>query len=503
MTTVTVHRKQTGRHANDIRVNDDIGNILENPLDRWPTISRKIQRVASKLERYDYGPSTILGKGDGFMSPFRDAIRFYKESYKNSSWCSLSKTSGNFRRVEGYDMSLKAPTLDTSFAHKLFTEEGDDIIAIGDIHSSIHSFTEVLDNLVHRGILDIDLKTTPGHYIVFLGDIVDRGGFGLDILHICFRLKVSNPETVFIINGNHEDISTYKQTNNGFKDEVDKQLDRTDDRNLIHELMTYLPSAIFGRINDSWIQFNHGGIEPTYNPSSFLESNCMMEYHGRDLSNGTLFNRGLRWNDFSGIKEGISPSPRGSSVKVYGRKETDSYLKKNDIVGIIRGHQDTSHCSILTKSGGDTRDLVPLVQDVMGVEDGFVVPDDYHWGEKDGDWKKITIPDSFRDFSVFTTSTAVSSKDVGYHTYIQLSSSRKQLSKAINDVVSDNAFKLFFSIIGLEEELENLLKTRIDSRIFKTENYQKFQEAIKELKKDHNKSSSILIIDSYNKIVNR
>ena len=46
----------------------------------------------------------------------------------------------------------------------------------------------------------------PNTYMVFLGDYTDRGNYGIEVLYTMLRLKLANPEQVFMARGNHEDI---------------------------------------------------------------------------------------------------------------------------------------------------------------------------------------------------------------------------------------------------------------------------------------------------------
>ena len=70
----------------------------------------------------------------------------------------------------------------------------------------------MLDSLNKAGKLDGFRLAKPNNYMVFLGDYTDRGNYGIEVLYTLLRLKLANPEHVFMARGNHEDvqmISTY------------------------------------------------------------------------------------------------------------------------------------------------------------------------------------------------------------------------------------------------------------------------------------------------------
>ena len=495
MTTVNIYRKPAPQFANDKVSNIHVGDILETPGDDWSTISEKITHVADRVDDFDYGPSTTLGNKEGFMSPFKEVLELYKKQYSSYNWCITIPEDDVIGETDD-PFDSKPSRLDTSFAQKMNLPLGSDVIIIGDIHSGIHSFVEIIDSLVSRKIMNESLKLTSGYYLVFLGDIVDRGGYGLDILHVIFRLKVANPTGVFVINGNHEDVGTYSRF--GFKDELESQLKDPDDQILVHDLLTYLPTVLFLHVNNDWLQLNHGGIEPNYNPGAFIESEYDMEFHGYDTLHN-LSNMGLRWNDFNGNVEFTKNSTnRGAnnSIKEYGKTATDHYLESNGLSGIIRGHQDTMHFAAMKKTHGDNR-FMYLIKGV-----GMFSPGTDYWKEEeDNGWHHISISDTFRDFSVVTTSTAVRARNLGYHTYLQISSSEIEASvmkKLINDnyeVISD-----FVESLGLSEEFIHVMEGRPGSS-FSSPNKEKWDYAMNHLRIRGISSFPLFVLSSYNPIV--
>lgn len=110
-----------------------------------------------------------------------------------------------------------------AFLYKIYVKNNKNIIIFGDYHGSFHSFYRNMMRLHLVGALDMDTKKIHEDFIlIFLGDIVDRGNYGVDILKFLFELFVVNNtenELKIIINrGNHEHIS--QQMKDGFYEEL-------------------------------------------------------------------------------------------------------------------------------------------------------------------------------------------------------------------------------------------------------------------------------------------
>jgi hypothetical protein len=67
---------------------------------------------------------------------------------------------------------------------------------IGDIHGQyydmVHFFNKAID------------KDFPAYNLLFLGDFVDRGSQGLEVMLYIISLKINYPKKVFLLRGNHE-----------------------------------------------------------------------------------------------------------------------------------------------------------------------------------------------------------------------------------------------------------------------------------------------------------
>lgn len=83
----------------------------------------------------------------------------------------------------------------------------------GDIHGDIHSLAEALH-----------LSGLPSatNVLVFAGDCVDRGSWGVEVFVFLFALKLWKCDSVFLLRGNHE--TTGAMCRYGFQEEVDRKL---------------------------------------------------------------------------------------------------------------------------------------------------------------------------------------------------------------------------------------------------------------------------------------
>lgn len=564
MVSVNIYRRIATRFGSTSQRSLNVTTILDDPGRNWSDISSDLKNVDESTN--DLDEKTHLGSSLAFVNVFRDAMRQYTSIYSSSKWCRISKTlnqddSGTTSDVVGYNecpIVPKTQIRDPSFAQKVVIPPGGKVVIIGDIHSGLYSFVEIIDDLVKRGILDQRLYIKWEYHIVFLGDILDRGPFGLDILNLVFKLKTRNFNNVHIVNGNHEDEKMYR--NHGFGVELDAQIANEEEKNMIRDLLTYLPSVIFMRFEEEWYQLNHGGIQDGYDPSVFMNSEYEFEFHGWDqrmtLESGEarykLVHMGLRWNDFDGNVEGSyltqHRGPGNKIMKVYGKGSTEDYLRRNNIQGIVRGHQDFFHSAIMRRTKGSKRDL-----SVIPGGPGMIYPAQDHWshwldapnklirnmqdnyprfpkiiGKREmkaffeskekyastttshladrNPWQRVLLTDAFMDFSVFTTSTAVRARGqaVGYHTYLELTGDTDSIQDA-RDMINENLtlYNTFASQLDMEGELYHLMHDNLEESTYETTHFSEWLVLIQELK---SRSYSVvlfplLVLDSMNTII--
>jgi len=117
--------------------------------------------------------------------------------------------------------------------------------------------------------------------------MVDRGQHGIDTLTLLFVFATKNPGKVFLIRGNHEDLTLNQQDHpdkNTILTQFYEQLRQfsyinnksdLEFKTLINNVVFFynlLPVAAFAGCNNNYIQCCHGGLEVRYNPEKLLNS---------------------------------------------------------------------------------------------------------------------------------------------------------------------------------------------------------------------------------------
>ena len=89
--------------------------------------------------------------------------------------------------------------------YKIQTDPSSKFVIFGNMQGAFHSLIRCLNKIKELGIIGDDLKiTNPNNYIIFMGDLVDRSPFTLEILTEALKLLEVNPQNVIYMRGNHE-----------------------------------------------------------------------------------------------------------------------------------------------------------------------------------------------------------------------------------------------------------------------------------------------------------
>jgi len=248
---------------------------------------------------------------------------------------------------------LKDIKHDDALIYKVNVNNNEKVVIFGDFHGSFHTFLRHIFRLRRIGIISslTNWKMADGYRLIFLGDVLDRGNYSLEILIIICYLIINNNTNnqlkVIYNRGNHEEKQTYNGY--GFKNEFAnklKDIDKDFQEQTLNDFYSTFSSAIILENEDNmrfWL--SHGGIPLNYPNSDEiikLEDNKII--HIKATINPLNIPFQIRWNDFvfncndrTNIRPSLNICP----------KHIKNFFITNNISFIIRGHQDYPYNSFL------------------------------------------------------------------------------------------------------------------------------------------------------------
>ncbi|MFO8018472.1 MAG: metallophosphoesterase [Promethearchaeia archaeon] len=204
------------------------------------------------------------------------------------------------------------------------TPKKEKIFVFGDIHGNLHSLESILK----------EIKREKPQYIISLGDIVDRGSYQLQSLIIMCAFKILNPETFFILRGNHETLEMNRSY--GFYSNFLSRFGDADKFDVILDFYNALPYCTL--VNEA-ILCVHGGIPKNMDILKQLKKLKTEEINEIDLKavDKSLFQ--MMWNDPKEEVNHFQPSYRGSDIFFFGEDALDEFMDGNNLETIIRAHE--------------------------------------------------------------------------------------------------------------------------------------------------------------------
>ena len=208
-------------------------------------------------------------------------------------------------------------------AKEIFIEESNvqnvsaPVIICGDIHGQIYDLLE----LFKKG------GDIPNSRYVFMGDYVDRGYNGVEVLELLLALKIKYPEHITLLRGNHESRQICFAY--GFYEEITRKYGNANAWEYFTDLFDYLPLAA---LVEGKIFCVHGGLSP------YISTVDQIRLINRKMEiprEGVFCD--LMWSDPDDIETWII-SCRGAGW-IYGWKVVDEFTHINNLELICRAHQ--------------------------------------------------------------------------------------------------------------------------------------------------------------------
>ena len=208
-------------------------------------------------------------------------------------------------------------------AKEIFIEESNvqnvsaPVIICGDIHGQIYDLLE----LFKKG------GDIPNSRYIFMGDYVDRGYNGVEVLELLLALKIKYPEHITLLRGNHESRQICFAY--GFYEEITRKYGNANAWEYFTDLFDYLPLAA---LVEGKIFCVHGGLSPHI---STVDQIRLINRKMEIPREGVFCD--LMWSDPDDIETWII-SCRGAGW-IYGWKVVDEFTHINGLELICRAHQ--------------------------------------------------------------------------------------------------------------------------------------------------------------------
>ncbi|KAH0794099.1 Ser/Thr protein phosphatase [Histomonas meleagridis] len=167
----------------------------------------------------------------------------------------------------------------------------------------------------------------PNQRYLFLGDYVDRGPMGLEVICLLLALKVKYPNHVYLLRGNHETREVTEEY--GFSIECTTKANR----GIFNDFCNLFEMIPIAALISNKILCVHGGLTP-----SLTSLNQIREIVRPADASYKGFLADLLWSDPSNEIQEWGPNPRGDTV-MWGRKSLHKFLEANGLTTLIRAHQ--------------------------------------------------------------------------------------------------------------------------------------------------------------------
>jgi diadenosine tetraphosphatase ApaH/serine/threonine PP2A family protein phosphatase len=211
------------------------------------------------------------------------------------------------------------------------------VTIFGDIHGQYFDLVNMMEKAG---------PVSAAHHYLFLGDYVDRGYFGCEIIMYLFALKINYPNQMFMIRGNHE--CRLLTTHFNFRKECLKKYD-VGVYDAIMDAFDALPLGAIVTCDEERFLCLHGGLSPHFKTIDDIQSIDRFQEPGKQ---GPLCD--ILWSDplSDETGEGLTPSemqewydvryepnPERGCGYIFGYAATAEFLQENKITSIIRAHE--------------------------------------------------------------------------------------------------------------------------------------------------------------------
>lgn len=114
--------------------------------------------------------------------------------------------------LERLSIRNEAQGFKDNFITKISGTKDDRYIVFGTLQGAFHSLVRDLQYLEKSGIINRNLKIIkPHHYIIIMGEAIDRSAFTLETLSLIMKILEVNPTSALYLRGRHESINYWQE----------------------------------------------------------------------------------------------------------------------------------------------------------------------------------------------------------------------------------------------------------------------------------------------------
>ena len=323
-------------------------DIVPNKVEvSQPTLLRRTgQGTHALFQRLEqpYTEETVAARAAQDLSLVKRAIHLIDRQRKRGQ----GLLSG--RRDIG-ELAAERPFLDDyTYVHPINPDEDYELIVFGDLHGCYSCLKAglVQARVIERLEAAQRDPTAPKLRVVFLGDYIDRGRWGLEgVLRTALTLYCAFPEQVFLIRGNHEwFIERDGKVRSGVMpaEALARWVEVLGHSHFVayrHLFDRMSCSLLFDRI-----MFVHGGIP---------RDDVMEKFDDLSALNDSLVRFQMMWSDPAQVEEVPNDLQKKNARFSFGRAQLRRFLSRVGAHTLVRGHEKIAHGFQTVHDDGEAR----------------------------------------------------------------------------------------------------------------------------------------------------
>ncbi|XP_077508890.1 uncharacterized protein LOC144120416 isoform X4 [Amblyomma americanum] len=234
-------------------------------------------------------------------------------------------------------LAMCRQTRDLMFAEPRLLKLSVPTYILGDIHGNYRDLV-----CFEKALWRMGPVLTPANFL-FLGDYVDRGEHGVEVIAHLFAQKILAPDKFFLLRGNHEVrnvqkmFTFYNECVNKFGDRVGVEVWEQ-----INACFDVMPIAA---VVDTKVFCVHGGIPPPWLGGGYLSAINQIPKPLSDPENQSSLAWELMWSDpisseaIVDAQKDFLPNSKRGTAHMFSAEALEEFLSRNELSHVVRAHE--------------------------------------------------------------------------------------------------------------------------------------------------------------------